>query len=96
MRNEVILDAVVLLDVVDEFDDDRVFGLIEVDVRRGGRILRGEQELEADRPHSILQFNREFASEHDHIILLLAREANGDDGGLHSIVPSQEGVQILS
>ena len=41
MRNEVILDAVVLLDVVDEFDDDRVFGLIEVDVRRGERILRG-------------------------------------------------------
>ena len=42
VRNEVVFDTVVLLDVVDEFDDDRIFGLVEVHVRRGERILRGE------------------------------------------------------
>ena len=96
IRDEVILDPVVLLDVVEQFYDSRIFRLIEVYVGWYDRILRGQQEFEADWSHLSLKLDWQFASEHDDVVLGLACKADGDDAGLDCIVSLQEGIHIVS
>ena len=52
--DEIVLDPIVLLHVVEQFNDGWVRGFVQVDVRRDDWILGWEEELEADRSHLIL------------------------------------------
>ena len=96
IRDEVVLNPVVLLDVVEQLDNLRVLGLIQVDVGWHNRILRRQQELEPNRPHLRLELDRKLASEHDDVVLWLSGEADGDDAGLDRIVTLQKGVHVSS
>ena len=96
IRDEVVLNPVVLLDVVEQLDNLRVLGLVQVDVGRHNRILRRQQELETNWPHLRLELDRKLASELDDVVLWLSGEADGDDTGLDRIVTLQKGVHVSS
>ena len=96
IRDEVVLNPVVLLDVVEQLDNLRILGFVQVDVGRHDRILRRQQELKPNRPHLRLELDRKLASEHDDVVLWLTGEADGDDTGLDRIVTLQKGVHVSS
>ena len=94
--DEVVFDAIVLLDVIQQLDDLWFDWFVQVDIGCHYRILTWQEELEPDRANLLsVQLDWQFATQLYHVVLLLPSEADSHDTGFNCIVLGQECRHIV-